>query len=227
MRFQDDIEKAIKLSLQIASQQKEKSQVQEQSSRIVDSFSKEFKEKIKETSEIRGWKYEHSCKGIAIKKDNGRVKWYYHTYDILNLPKDELRQLASLPMVNPGKYPQGYELEEFLKKQAKKDFVDCNFHPVKKRSTMSLDIPVVRSKKKKPEPLSQITGWFYDQTTQEMVIEREDGNQQRFYECNEMKQLSRKDILDLSNFPFRDHEDHEEGEMFMKMFVHVLEIARR
>lgn len=112
------MEKAIKMSLEIVSQQKEQSQTQGQQSKIVDSFGKNFKEKVIETSEIKGWKYDHACRGIAIKKDHGRVKWYYHTYDIFQPPNDELRQLANLKMVNPGLYPQGYEIEELIKKQA-------------------------------------------------------------------------------------------------------------
>lgn len=62
-------------------------------------------------------------------------------------------------MIYPGKYPQGYEFEEFLKNQAKKDFVDCDINPTKERSTMSLDILIITThKKKKPEPLAQETG---------------------------------------------------------------------
>lgn len=224
LRFAVDIEKVIKLSLQIASQEKEQSQAQYQQSRIVNSFGKDFKEKVKETSTIKGWKYDHECKGIAIKKDHGRCKFYYHTYDILKLPKAELRQLANLKMVNPVNYPYGYEFEKFLQKQAKKNFADCDLKPTKKRSTMSLDLPIItKSKKKKPEPLAQVTGWFYDHVTREMVIERSEGQNQRFYECNEFKKLSKNDILTMANLSFRDYENDEEGEMFMKMFLHVLE----
>lgn len=132
MQFATDIEKAIKLSQQIASQFQQQSSQQEESSKIVDSFDENFKEKGKTTkgskpeefSKIKGWKYDADCRAIIIKRDHGRCNYYYHTYDLLKLSKAELRQLANLRMINPAMYPQGYEFEEFLKKQAKKDFED-------------------------------------------------------------------------------------------------------
>lgn len=88
-QFAVDIEKAIKLSLQSASEQLP--QQQDKSTKIVDSFEKNFQEKEGTTSEIKGWKYDPSCKAIIIKRDHGRCKYYYHTYDLLKLPKTELR----------------------------------------------------------------------------------------------------------------------------------------
>lgn len=115
------------MSQQSAFQQQQQSQAQLSNTKIVDSFGKTIKEqkskvyKSEEFSKIQGWKYDEECKAIMIKIDYGRCKYYYHTHDILKLLKAEFQQLSKLKMVNHGMYALGYELEEFLKSQAKKD----------------------------------------------------------------------------------------------------------
>lgn len=60
----------------------------------------------------------------------------------------------------------------------------------------------------------------------EMVIDREHGDQQRLFECNELKVLSRFDILTMVELPFIGYEDDSEGLMWMKAFNWALEVAR-
>lgn len=92
---------------------------------------------------------------------------------------------------------------------------------------MSLDIPIItKPKKKKPEQLPTIIGWSYDRTTMEMVIDRGEGQPQRLFELNEMKVLSRIDILTMADLPFVGHEVDGEGLLWIKAFQHALTIAK-
>lgn len=122
MKFLEEMEKAIQNSLLEDSHEKSK-----EHTRIVDSFDGNL------YSKILGWKFDKGSNSIMIKRDYGRCMYYYHTEDILNLPKSDLHQLAKLKMVNIGKYPHGYELEDFLKKQVKKDFADCNVKKIQEK----------------------------------------------------------------------------------------------
>lgn len=89
MKFVAEVEKAIKLSQKIAS----KLLQQEEHTRTVDSFGKNFKEKLtnskSSSSKIMSWKYDVDSNAIMVKREFGRCKYYYHTKDIISLPKSD------------------------------------------------------------------------------------------------------------------------------------------
>ena len=73
---------------------------------------------------IIAWKYDADWDAFLIKRINGVVDIFHYFSQIFELPDEDLRELADLPMINPGNRNKGVELEIMLLKSTHQKAID-------------------------------------------------------------------------------------------------------
>ncbi|KAI3814052.1 hypothetical protein L1987_18794 [Smallanthus sonchifolius] len=189
-----------------------------------------------------GWKYDAERKLFIIRRFRGGVHHFKNMTDFQTLPFYDLRDLAKLPLQNPGKVMMAYDFEKFLHSQVNNDFKGMKprktqkkisktmFHPKTKKPYVFLRYKPAQTHKtitipkSVPVQLQTFRKWFYNPVIGSAVIECEGKEYITIFDPMELLKFQPEDLEVL----FQNHiqaycdEDEADAKAYQKIVsLHV------
>ncbi|KAI3814132.1 hypothetical protein L1987_18879 [Smallanthus sonchifolius] len=177
-----------------------------------------------------GWKYDAERKFFIIRRYRGGVQHFKNMTDFQTLPFYDLRDLAKLPLQNPGKVMMAYDFERFLHSQVNNDFKGMKprktqkkisktrFHPKTKKPYVFLRYKPAQTHKtitipkSVPVQLQTFRKWFYNPVIGSSVIECEGKEDITIFDPMELLKFQPEDLEILFQNHIQVYSDEHEAD---------------
>ncbi|KAI3805610.1 hypothetical protein L1987_28141 [Smallanthus sonchifolius] len=169
-----------------------------------------------------GWKYDAERKLFIIRRYRGGVQHFKNMTDFQTLPFYDLRDLAKLPLQNPGKVMMAYDFERFLHSQVNNDFKGMKprktqkkisktrFHPKTKKPYVFLRYKPAQTHK--TVQLQTFRKWFYNPVIGSAVIECEGKEDITIFDPMELLKFQPEDLEVLFQNHIQAYSDEDEAD---------------
>ncbi|KAI3676311.1 hypothetical protein L1987_85917 [Smallanthus sonchifolius] len=177
-----------------------------------------------------GWKYDAERKHFIIRRYRGGVQHFKNMTDFQTLPFYDLRDLAKLPLQNPGKVMMAYNFEKFLHSQVNNDFKGMKsrktqkkisktrFHPKTNKPYVFLRYKPAQTHKtitipkSVPVQLQTFRKWYYDPIIGSAVIECEGKEDITIFEPMELLKFQPEELEILFQNHIQAYSDEDEAD---------------
>ncbi|KAI3808432.1 hypothetical protein L1987_24383 [Smallanthus sonchifolius] len=202
--------------------------------KIIQEESPKTYEWIAEHQELKrppiGWKYDAERKLFIIRRYRGGVQHFKNMTDFQTLPFYDLRDLAKLPLQNPGKVMMAYDFEKFLHSQVNNDFKGMKprktqkkisktrFHPKTNKPYVFLRYKPAQTHKtitipkSVPVQLQTFRKWFYNPVIGSAVIECKGKEDIIIFEPMELLKFQPEDLEVLFQNHIQAYSDEDEAD---------------